>query len=114
VIECLGRGTTLSTFSFETSRLIQQGSFSRALGNRVGGVVLGQMAVPIGMFLPRLLQVKDTWPARIQMLPPCLLGVKTVVNVRCSHDDCALLICTLATHLAADHDPVLVRFEEPP
>jgi CrcB protein len=51
----LGGYTTFSTFSFETATLIQQRSFFRALVNMVGSVVLGQVAVLIGMILARLL-----------------------------------------------------------
>jgi fluoride exporter len=51
----LGGYTTFSTFSFETSSLIQQRSFFLALANMVGSVVLGQIAVLVGMILARLL-----------------------------------------------------------
>jgi CrcB protein len=50
----LGAYTTFSTFSFETFALIQQRSFVLALGNMVGSVVLGQIAVLAGMILARL------------------------------------------------------------
>ena len=51
----LGGYTTFSTFSFETFSLIQQRSFFLALANMVGSVVLGQIAVLVGMILARLL-----------------------------------------------------------
>jgi CrcB protein len=51
----LGGYTTFSTFSFETFALIQQRSFFLALANTVGSVVLGQIAVLVGMILARLL-----------------------------------------------------------
>jgi fluoride exporter len=50
----LGGYTTFSTFSFETFALIQQRSFFLALANMVGSVVLGQLAVLVGMILARL------------------------------------------------------------
>ena len=50
----LGGYTTFSTFSFETFALIQQRSFFLALANMVGSVVLGQLAVLVGMLLARL------------------------------------------------------------
>jgi fluoride exporter len=51
----LGGYTTFSTFSFETFALIQQRSFFLALANTVGSVVLGQIAVLVGMIFARLL-----------------------------------------------------------
>jgi fluoride exporter len=51
----LGGYTTFSTFSFETFSLIQERSFFLALANMVGSVVLGQIAVLVGMILARLL-----------------------------------------------------------
>ena len=51
----LGGYTTFSTFSFETFELMQQRSFFLALANIVGSVVLGQLAVVVGMRLARLL-----------------------------------------------------------
>jgi CrcB protein len=51
----LGGYTTFSTFSFETFALLQQRSFLLALANTVGSIVLGQIAVLVGMILARLL-----------------------------------------------------------
>jgi CrcB protein len=51
----LGAYTTFSTFSFETFSLIQQRSLLMALMNMVGSVLLGQLAVMIGMLLARML-----------------------------------------------------------
>ena len=50
----LGGYTTFSTFSFETFSLIQERFFFLALANTVGSVVLGQIAVLVGMILARL------------------------------------------------------------
>ena len=50
----LGAYTTFSTFSFETATLMQSGSWWLALANMIGSVVLGLVAVLVGMALARL------------------------------------------------------------
>ena len=50
----LGGYTTFSTFSFETFALIQQRSSSSPWRISVGSVVLGLLAVVVGMMLARL------------------------------------------------------------
>ena len=50
----LGAYTTFSTFSFESTALIQGGFWLLALANMIGSVVLGLMAVLAGMALARL------------------------------------------------------------
>lgn len=50
----LGGYTTFSTFSFESFELLLKGSFLPAAANMAGSVLLGQMAVLVGMMLARL------------------------------------------------------------
>jgi fluoride ion exporter CrcB/FEX len=50
----LVKHTSFSAFSFEAFALIQQRSFLLALAYTVGSVVLGQLAVVVGMILARL------------------------------------------------------------
>ena len=47
----LGALTTFSTFSLETIHLIQQGSYGQAAFNLVGSVILGLIAVLLGLTL---------------------------------------------------------------
>jgi fluoride ion exporter CrcB/FEX len=49
----LGAYTTFSTFSFESVALLQHRSFSLALANMVLSVVLGLVAVVMGMALAK-------------------------------------------------------------
>lgn len=51
----LGAYTTFSTFSYESVVLIQNGSWWLGLVNMVGSVVLGPVAVVLGMAVARLL-----------------------------------------------------------
>jgi CrcB protein len=51
----LGAYTTFSTFSFETFVLIQERSYLLALANMVGSVLLGLIAVLLGVIAARLL-----------------------------------------------------------
>jgi CrcB protein len=51
----LGAYTTFSTFSYESVVLLQNGSWRLGLVNMVGSVVLGPIAVVIGMAVARLL-----------------------------------------------------------
>lgn len=50
----LGAYTTFSTFSLETVRLIQDGSGLAALGNVAANIVLGLVAVFLGVFLGKI------------------------------------------------------------
>jgi CrcB protein len=50
----LGAYTTFSTFSYESVVLIQNGSWRLGLVNMVGSVVLGPIAVVLGMVVARL------------------------------------------------------------
>jgi CrcB protein len=50
----LGAYTTFSTFSYESVVLLQNGSWWLGLVNMVGSVVLGPIAVVIGMVVARL------------------------------------------------------------
>jgi fluoride exporter len=51
----LGAYTTFSTFSYESVVLLQNGSWRLGLVNMVGSMVLGPIAVVIGMAVARLL-----------------------------------------------------------
>lgn len=51
----LGAYTTFSTFGYESVVLLQNGSWRLGLVNMVGSVVLGPIAVVIGMAVARLL-----------------------------------------------------------
>ena len=51
----LGAYTTFSTFSYESVVLLQNGAWRLGLVNMVGSVVLGPIAVVIGMAVARLL-----------------------------------------------------------
>ena len=50
----LGAYTTFSTFSYESVVLLQNGGWRLGLGNLVGSVVLGPIAVVMGMVVARL------------------------------------------------------------
>ena len=50
----LGAYTTFSTFSYESVALLQNGSWRLGLVNMVGSVVLGPIAVVMGMAVARL------------------------------------------------------------
>ena len=54
VVGFLGAYTTFSTFSYESVVLLQNGSWRLGLVNMVGSVVLGPIAVVIGMAVARL------------------------------------------------------------
>lgn len=54
VIGFLGAYTTFSTFSFESIALLQNRALLLALANMVGSVVLGLIAVIMGMALARV------------------------------------------------------------
>lgn len=45
----LGAFTTFSTFSYETVALLEEGAFSRALAYAIGSLVLGLLAVYVGI-----------------------------------------------------------------
>lgn len=49
----VGAYTTFSTWSFETLRLIEDGSYGLALANAVGSLVAGLVAVWLGVVLAR-------------------------------------------------------------
>lgn len=49
----VGAYTTFSTWSFETLRLIEDGSYGLALANAVGSLLVGLLAVWLGMVLAR-------------------------------------------------------------
>ena len=49
----LGGFTTFSTFSLQTFRLIEEGSHAAAVGNALGSVALGLVAVTIGVVVGR-------------------------------------------------------------
>ena len=51
----LGGYTTFSTFSFESFALLLERSFLLAVANMAGSVLLGQLAVLVGMWVARLL-----------------------------------------------------------
>lgn len=51
----LGALTTFSTFSYETTRYIQDGAWSLAIGNIAANVILAILATIIGLALGRLL-----------------------------------------------------------
>jgi CrcB protein len=50
----LGGYTTFSAFSFESFSLLLERSFLLAVANMVGSVLLGQLAVLVGMLIARL------------------------------------------------------------
>ncbi len=50
----LGGYTTFSTFSYETYELINAGSLWRGMANAAGSVLLGFLAVVLGIWLARL------------------------------------------------------------
>ncbi len=52
----LGGYTTFSSFSYETFRLVEQGSWWLAGLNFIGNTGLGAIAVLVGVFLGRLIQ----------------------------------------------------------
>lgn len=51
----LGAFTTFSTFSYETVVLLQQGELLRGVGNVVMSIVLGVVAVILGIILARVM-----------------------------------------------------------
>ncbi len=51
----LGAFTTFSTFSYETVVLLQQGELLRGVGNVVMSIVLGVVAVILGIILARVI-----------------------------------------------------------
>ena len=51
----LGSFTTFSTFSVESVRLVEQGSYGLAAGNVVGSLVVGLIFAAIGLSLGRAL-----------------------------------------------------------
>ena len=51
----LGGFTTFSTFSLQTFRLIEDGSHAAALGNALGSLALGLVAVTVGVVVGRAL-----------------------------------------------------------
>jgi CrcB protein len=46
-----GAFTTFSTFSYETVRLVEDGRWSRAIGNVLGSVLAGLAAVALGLLV---------------------------------------------------------------
>lgn len=55
MVGLLGGYTTFSSFEYETYALISQGSFTRAVANVVGSVMLGFFGVWIGSVLGRII-----------------------------------------------------------
>ena len=51
----IGAYTTFSTFTFETLRLIEDGSYLHAVLNVFGGILLGLVAVFLGVAVGRVL-----------------------------------------------------------
>lgn len=51
----LGGFTTFSTFSLQTFRLIEEGSHGAAVGNALGSLALGLVAVTIGVIVGRVI-----------------------------------------------------------
>ena len=49
----LGGFTTFSTFSLQTLRLVEDGSYFAAVGNVIGSLALGLVAVTIGVIIGR-------------------------------------------------------------
>ena len=51
----VGAFTTFSTFEYESFRLVAEGSFARAAANLLGSVIVGFIAVYVGVLFARLL-----------------------------------------------------------
>jgi len=51
----LGAYTTFSTFTLETFRLVEDGSYVAALGNSIGSLAIGFAALYVGVLVGRLI-----------------------------------------------------------